>query len=72
MGVLYLFLFLFLNPPLHLGGAVISDDDFDKPLIAKIYVSQSMDETLKEIQNFKPVSRPLIKMQFIKKRREFG
>ena len=31
-----------------------------------------MDETLKEIQNFVPVNRPLIKMQFIKKRREFG
>jgi hypothetical protein len=40
----------------------IKDEDFDKPLIAKLYISPHQEETLKEITNFTPLTRPLIKM----------
>ncbi|EGR33375.1 hypothetical protein IMG5_055180 [Ichthyophthirius multifiliis] len=53
-----------------------SDEDTENPYVPKPYISKTGDsgeETLKEIQNFQiKRNRPKIKMQFIKKRKEFG
>ena len=58
----------------RLGDYDDSDQEVnnERPLEAKPYLSTTIDETLKEISNFNTTNRPLIKMQFIKKRREFG
>lgn len=44
----------------------------DRPLVAMPYNSDSMDQTIHEIQNWQVNPRSLIKMQLIKKRRDFG
>ncbi|CAD8192077.1 unnamed protein product [Paramecium pentaurelia] len=50
------------------------DEDFveEKPLEPRPYKTDHEDETIQEIQSFTVKDRPLIKMQFIKKRKEFG
>jgi hypothetical protein len=40
----------------------VEDDNFDKPLVAKPFMSTTIDDTLKEIFQFQPTTRPLIKV----------
>ena len=52
-----------------------SDDgeyEEEKPLEAKPWTSDNGPETVLEIQSLTVPDRPLIKMQFIKKRKDFG
>ena len=38
------------------------DENFDKPLVPREFVSTTVEDTYKEIHNFYTVNRPLIKM----------
>ena len=48
------------------------DENFDKPLVPRQFVSTTVEDTYKEIHSFYTVNRPLIKMQITRKRREYG
>ncbi|KAM3134985.1 hypothetical protein pb186bvf_012985 [Paramecium bursaria] len=56
------------------GEEFSDNDDYEEemPLEAKIWQSDTQIDTLQEIANFAVPDRPLIKMQFIKKRKDFG
>jgi len=56
-------------------GSFDNDDDenFDQPLIANLnFSSTTSAETVSEIENSRLKARPLIKVQFTKKRKEFN
>ena len=38
------------------------DENFDKPLVPRAFLSTTLEETYKEIQGFYTSNRPLIKM----------
>ncbi|KAM3126756.1 hypothetical protein pb186bvf_021137 [Paramecium bursaria] len=56
------------------GEEFSDNDDYEEetPLEAKVWQSDTQIDILQEIANFTVPDRPLIKMQFIKKKKDFG